>query len=123
MPSSFMGKCGLNVETPQPPDCASRGALGAGLVFFSRFPIMGATSHPYSLAGSPLDVLGGDWFVGKAVVSVLLAHPVLGKLQVFNTHVSRFGPRLCPREVNIMPQAIRKRWGDRARIPEGTQAR
>ena len=67
----------------------SRGALGAGLAFFSRFPITGATSHPYSLAGSPLDVLGGDWFVGKAAVSVLLAHPVLGQLEVFNSHVSR----------------------------------
>ena len=71
------------------PDGALRGALGAGLAFFSRFPIIGATSHPYSLAGSPLDVLGGDWFVGKAAVSVLLAHPILGQLQVFNSHVRR----------------------------------
>ena len=50
---------------------------------------MGATSHPYSLAGSPLDVIGGDWFAGKSAVSVLLGHPILGQLQVFNTHVSR----------------------------------
>ena len=50
---------------------------------------MGATSHPYLLAGSPLDVTEGDWFAGKSAVSVLLGHPILGQLQVFNTHVSR----------------------------------
>ena len=50
---------------------------------------MGATPHPYSLAGSPLDVIGGDWLVGKAAVSVLLGHSILDKLQVFNTRVSR----------------------------------
>jgi sphingomyelin phosphodiesterase 2 len=63
------------------------GALGAGLVIFSRFPIVAATIHPYSLNGSPLDVLGGDWFVGKAAASVEIRHPTLGKVQVFNTHL------------------------------------
>ncbi|KAF9654091.1 DNase I-like protein [Thelephora ganbajun] len=72
------------------------GALGAGLVFLSRFPIVGATSHPYSLTGSPLDALGGDWFVGKAAVSVLLAHPILGQLQVFNTHLYARGGESGP---------------------------
>jgi len=72
------------------------GALGAGLAFLSRFPITGATSHPYSLAGSPLDVLGGDWFVGKAAVSVLLNHPILGQLQVFNTHLYAQGGESGP---------------------------
>lgn len=64
------------------------GALGAGLALFSRFPIVSATVQPYSLNGSPLDVLGGDWFVGKAAASIIVAHPILGQLQVFNTHVS-----------------------------------
>ncbi|KAN0134335.1 Endonuclease/exonuclease/phosphatase [Lactarius tabidus] len=63
------------------------GALGAGLVIFSRFPIVAATIHPYSLNGSPLDVLGGDWFVGKAAASVIIRHPTLGQVQVFNTHL------------------------------------
>ncbi len=49
---------------------------------------MAATIHPYSLNGSPLDVLAGDWFVGKAAASVLIMHPTLGQVQVFNTHVS-----------------------------------
>ncbi|KAI9444663.1 inositol phosphophingolipids phospholipase C [Lactarius indigo] len=63
------------------------GALGAGLAIFSRFPIVAATIHPYSLNGSPLDVLGGDWFVGKAAASVIIRHPTLGQVQVFNTHL------------------------------------
>ncbi|KAF8506544.1 inositol phosphophingolipids phospholipase C [Russula emetica] len=63
------------------------GALGAGLAIFSRFPIVAATIHPYSLNGSPIDVLAGDWFVGKAAASVLITHPTLGQVQVFNTHL------------------------------------
>ncbi|KAI0275287.1 Endonuclease/exonuclease/phosphatase [Gloeopeniophorella convolvens] len=68
------------------------GALGAGLAIFSRFPIVAATIHPYSLNGSPLDVVAGDWFVGKAAASVLITHPILGQVQVFNTHVRAEGP-------------------------------
>jgi sphingomyelin phosphodiesterase 2 len=64
------------------------GALGAGLALFSRYPIIGASVHPYSLNGSPLDVGGGDWFVGKAATSIVVRHPLLGELEVFNTHVS-----------------------------------
>ncbi|KAK7058522.1 hypothetical protein VNI00_002158 [Paramarasmius palmivorus] len=62
------------------------GALGSGLAIFSRFPIVGSTATPYSLNGQPIDVAGGDWFVGKAAVSVVLQHPILGQVQVFNTH-------------------------------------
>ncbi|KAG6878134.1 hypothetical protein C0993_011848 [Termitomyces sp. T159_Od127] len=63
------------------------GALGAGLVIFSRFPIISASVHSYSLNGAPIDVIAGDWFVGKAASSVVLLHPVLGQVQVFNTHL------------------------------------
>lgn len=56
-------------------------------MILSRFPILAATIHPYSLNGSPIDVLAGDWFVGKAAASVLIAHPILGQTQIFNTHV------------------------------------
>ncbi|KAF8899100.1 Endonuclease/exonuclease/phosphatase [Infundibulicybe gibba] len=63
------------------------GALGAGLAIFSRFPIISTSVHPYSLNGAPIDVAAGDWFVGKAAASVVLSHPVLGQVQVFNTHV------------------------------------
>ncbi|KAG7099691.1 hypothetical protein E1B28_001513 [Marasmius oreades] len=62
------------------------GALGAGLAILSRFPIVGSTCNPYSLNGLPIDVTGGDWFVGKAAASVVIDHPILGEVQVFNTH-------------------------------------
>jgi len=61
------------------------GAVGKGLAIFSRFPIVAATTQAYSLNGSPLD-RGADWFAGKAAASVLVTHPVLGQVQVFNTH-------------------------------------
>ncbi len=35
-----------------------------------------------------MDVAAGDWFVGKAAASIVVIHPVLGQVQVFNTHVS-----------------------------------
>ncbi|PIL31445.1 hypothetical protein GSI_06146 [Ganoderma sinense ZZ0214-1] len=62
------------------------GALGAGLVILTRFPILAATIHPYSLNGSPIDVVAGDWFVGKAAASIVFAHPILGQVEVYNTH-------------------------------------
>ncbi|KAK7064006.1 Endo/exonuclease/phosphatase domain-containing protein [Favolaschia claudopus] len=63
------------------------GALGSGLALLSRFPIVATSVHPYSLNGAPIDVGGGDWFVGKAAVSITISHPVLGQVQVFNTHL------------------------------------
>ncbi|KAF7977976.1 hypothetical protein HWV62_1803 [Athelia sp. TMB] len=63
------------------------GALGAGLVIFSRFPIIETSVHPYSLNGAPMDVIAGDWFVGKAAASIIIAHPLLGEVQIFNTHL------------------------------------
>lgn len=63
------------------------GALGAGLAIFTRFPIIEASIQPYSLNGAPIDVAAGDWFVGKAAASIVILHPILNQLQVFNTHV------------------------------------
>ncbi|KAF9502242.1 inositol phosphophingolipids phospholipase C [Pleurotus eryngii] len=63
------------------------GALGAGLAIFSRFPIVASHIHPYSLNGSPIDVSAGDWFVGKAAASVIIQHPILNEVQIFNTHL------------------------------------
>lgn len=64
------------------------GALGAGLAIFSKYPIIATSIHPYSLNGSPLDVTGGDWFVGKSAASIVIEHPILGEVEVFDTHVS-----------------------------------
>ncbi|KIN93858.1 hypothetical protein M404DRAFT_997447 [Pisolithus tinctorius Marx 270] len=63
------------------------GALGAGLAIFTKWPIISTSVTPYSLNGEPIDVAGGDWFVGKAVGSIIIMHPILGKVQVFDTHL------------------------------------
>ncbi|KAJ2932822.1 hypothetical protein H1R20_g4272, partial [Candolleomyces eurysporus] len=63
------------------------GALGAGLAIFTRFPILSTAVHPYSLNGAPIDVTAGDWFVGKAAANLVLLHPILGQVQIFNTHL------------------------------------
>ncbi|KAH9486305.1 Inositol phosphosphingolipids phospholipase C [Psilocybe cubensis] len=63
------------------------GALGAGLAIFSRYPFISSSIYPYSLNGTPLDVAAGDWFVGKAAANVVIMHPILGQVQVFNTHL------------------------------------
>lgn len=65
------------------------GALGAGLVIFSRFPFIRTSIFPYSLNGEPIDVGAGDWFVGKAAASITIIHPLLGQVEIFNTHVGR----------------------------------
>ena len=70
------------------------GALGAGLAVFSRFPFIETSVHPYSLNGEPIDVGGGDWFVGKAAASVVILHPVIGRVQIFNTHVCLYSTQL-----------------------------
>lgn len=64
------------------------GALGSGLAIFTRFPILETSIRPYSLNGSPLDVAGGDFFVGKCIVSAVFHHDALGEVEIFNTHVS-----------------------------------
>lgn len=93
------------------------GALGAGLVIFSRFPIIAATIHPYSLNGSPVDVAAGDWFVGKAAASILFAHPILGHVQVYNTHVRfTFCISFGTRTDGLHCLALCQRWRRRRRV-------
>ncbi|EJD03828.1 DNase I-like protein [Fomitiporia mediterranea MF3/22] len=75
------------------------GALGAGLAIFSCFPILTASIYPYSLNGHPVDVGAGDWMVGKAAASVLIQHPVLGEVEVFNTHLFAKGAEMAPEHI------------------------
>ncbi|KAI5997986.1 Endonuclease/exonuclease/phosphatase [Pisolithus albus] len=72
------------------------GALGAGLAIFTKWPIISTSVTPYSLNGEPMDVAGGDWFVGKAVGSVTIMHPILGRVQVFDTHLYAKGGESGP---------------------------
>ncbi|KIJ54284.1 hypothetical protein M422DRAFT_221820 [Sphaerobolus stellatus SS14] len=74
------------------------GALGSGLAIFSRFPIISTHIQPYALNGTPLDVAGGDWFVGKSAASVVVDHPILGETEIFNTHLYARGGEDGPEE-------------------------
>lgn len=65
-----------------------RGALGSGLAIFTRFPIISAEAFPYSLSGVPYHPVDGDFFVNKAAGNVVILHPLLGEVEVWNTHVS-----------------------------------
>ncbi|EIW68860.1 inositol phosphorylsphingolipid-phospholipase C [Tremella mesenterica] len=67
------------------------GALGSGLAIFSRYPIISAHALPYSLSGSPQQAFAGDFFVKKAAANVVLLHPVLGEIEVWNTHMHAAG--------------------------------
>lgn len=65
--------------------------------------------HPYSLNGAPIDVAAGDWFVGKAAASVVVLHPVIGQVQIFNTHVCS-PPRLAILSKIMHITAFCERW-------------
>lgn len=66
------------------------GALGSGLVILSKYPVIGSTMRRFALNGDPMKIFHGDWYVGKCVVSAIIAHPTCGEIEVFNTHVSVF---------------------------------
>ncbi|KAG0242211.1 phospholipase C type enzyme [Actinomortierella wolfii] len=63
------------------------GVLGSGLVVLSKFPIVSTTMRRFALNGDPFKITHGDWFVGKCVVSAVIAHPTCGEIEVFNTHL------------------------------------
>ncbi|ODO09201.1 hypothetical protein I350_02801 [Cryptococcus amylolentus CBS 6273] len=67
------------------------GALGSGLAIFTRFPLIGAQAFPYSLSGTPAQAFAGDFFVKKAAGNVVILHPVLGEVEIWNTHMHAAG--------------------------------
>ncbi|ORY29503.1 inositol phosphorylsphingolipid-phospholipase C [Naematelia encephala] len=67
------------------------GALGSGLAIFTRFPIISAQALPYSLSGSPAQVIAGDFFVKKAAGNIVVLHPLLGEVEIWNTHMHAAG--------------------------------
>ncbi|KAJ9113848.1 hypothetical protein QFC19_000041 [Naganishia cerealis] len=69
----------------------SSGALGSGLAILTRYPIISAQALPYSLSGLPLAVIAGDFFVNKAAGNVVILHPELGEVEVWNTHMHAAG--------------------------------
>jgi hypothetical protein len=74
---------------------------------------------PYSLNGEPIDAFGGDWYVGKGAGSVTIMHPVLGQVQLFDTHVSplvRVMSHCIDRYASSVPRAESKVLNTTGRI-------
>ncbi|WWC87756.1 uncharacterized protein L201_002648 [Kwoniella dendrophila CBS 6074] len=67
------------------------GALGSGLAIFTRFPLISAQALPYSLSGSPAQAFAGDFFVKKAAANIVIIHPILGEIEIWNTHMHAAG--------------------------------
>ncbi|CAO3646910.1 unnamed protein product [Cunninghamella blakesleeana] len=63
------------------------GALGSGLVILSKYPIVSTHYYPYTLAGRPLKIFHGDYYVGKGFGSACIDHPIIGIVEVFTTHL------------------------------------
>lgn len=65
------------------------GVVGSGLAVFSKFPIQEAWWKGFTLTGKAHRIFDGDWFAGKGIGAVRIKHPVIGDIDVFNTHVSK----------------------------------
>ncbi|KAF9276091.1 phospholipase C type enzyme [Linnemannia elongata] len=62
------------------------GLFGSGLATFSKYPIVSSSLTRFALNGDPWPVWQGDWYDGKSCGSVVVAHPGVGEIEVFNTH-------------------------------------
>ncbi|KAF9913178.1 phospholipase C type enzyme [Linnemannia zychae] len=62
------------------------GLFGSGLATFSKYPIISSSLTRFSLNGDPWPVWQGDWYDGKSCGSVVVAHPLAGEIEIFNTH-------------------------------------
>ena len=65
------------------------GAVGSGLAVFSKFPIEDAWWKGFTLTGKAHRIFDGDWFAGKGIGAVRIKHPIIGDIDVFNTHVPK----------------------------------
>lgn len=81
------------------------GALGSGLAVFSRYPIIESHALPYSLSGLPLEVIAGDFFVNKAAALAVIQHPILGEVEIWNTHMHAGGEGSEVQQSHRMAQA------------------
>lgn len=64
------------------------GVVGSGLAIFSKYPIAEAWWKGFTLTGKAHRIFDGDWYAGKGIGAVKIKHPVVGTIDVFNTHVS-----------------------------------
>ena len=66
---------------------SSSGAVGSGLCVFSRYPIVAAYTHQFSVIGGMNKLFDGEMLAGKAITGYKIQTPG-GQIAFFNTHVS-----------------------------------
>lgn len=91
------------------------GTLGSGLAILSRFPILSSSYIKFTLAGRPLKVLQGDFYVGKGCGSVCIDHPEIGLMDIYTTHVSIFCSLFTISQTTayawvLVTSRVRRRW-------------
>ncbi len=62
------------------------GAIGSGLVTFSKYPIEYVYFKRYRAVGRPEHILLGYWFAGKGVAITRVRHPSGRIISILNTH-------------------------------------
>lgn len=82
-------RAGLSLEFPHAHYFKS-GVVGSGLAIFSKFPIEEAWWKGFTLTGKAHRIFDGDWYAGKGIGAVRIKHPVIGVMDIFNTHVRFF---------------------------------
>lgn len=66
---------------------SSSGVMGAGLLVLSKYPIIGALFHAWSLNGYFHRIQHADWFGGKGVgLCKILVNGMV--INLYNAHVS-----------------------------------
>lgn len=65
------------------------GVVGSGLAIFSKYPIAEAWWKGYTVTGKAHRIFDGDWYAGKGIGAVKIKHPVIGPIDIFNTHVRK----------------------------------
>lgn len=75
---------------------------GSGLLVLSRVPILETSFHPFTVTGLPQRLHHGDWWSGKGIALLRLAHPD-GEVMIMNTHLlARYVPATEPDEYLAM---------------------
>ncbi|KAF9201207.1 phospholipase C type enzyme, partial [Haplosporangium sp. Z 27] len=101
------------------------GLFGSGLAIFSKYPILNTSLRRYALNGDPGHIFHGDWFDGKCCVSAIVAHPVIGDIQVFNTHLGDLNSAPDSLAIQLLTQyaGLSDSWGILHPTPQSAMQR
>ncbi|CAF0836621.1 unnamed protein product [Rotaria sordida] len=76
------------------------GLVGSGCCLFSKYPIIGAYEHRYTLNGFPHKIQHGDWFCGKLIgLCKILVNGYV--INVYNTHLHANYHHVIPKDIYL----------------------